>query len=301
MAPILTLLLSFVAGIILRRLPRSAPNGYHAINSWILNVALPALVLNAIHRITIRPHHILGASFFWFAFVLSASIAYLSYRRGWLSRQAAGCVGLCCGLGNTAFLGIPVMEAIGGPATAAPAVLADQLGVLPSLSFMAIPYALFMSGRNVSAKAILLRALTFPPFIALILALSTGGLPYPEPLVEALSRISATMTPLALASIGWQLNISSVRSYTKHIFLALGYKLALIPAVFIGVLLLGHYPFDLDQRVVIGQLGTPPMVTCAILASELDLEPQLAATLVGVGVLVGPLVMASFWWLTGHL
>jgi len=41
----------------------------------------------------------------------------------------------------------------------------------------------------------------------------------------------------------------------------------------------------------------PPMITAGIIAVEHDLEPELVALMVGVGIPLSFLTLAGWWWL----
>jgi hypothetical protein len=109
------------------------------------------------------------------------------------------------------------------------------------------------------------------------------------------------MTPLAFASIGWQLDLSAVAGHGVRLALGLGYKLLAAPAAALGVLMLLHPSLTLADRVVVAQCAMPPMVTAAVLAGDSRLDGPLAASMVAVGLLVGPLTVGLWWWLTGLL
>ncbi len=119
------------------------------------------------------------------------------------SPHRVGCLALVCGLGNTSFMGYPMMEALHGKAGLSIAVIADQLGCFPLLAAGGIVVASIYSGRGASLPAIARRVLTFPAFLALVAGVFVGlAEGWPEAVEKLLLQIGQTLTPLALFSVG---------------------------------------------------------------------------------------------------
>ncbi len=95
-------------------------------------------------------------------------IAILGRMLGW-SRQRIGALVLPCGLGNTSFMGYPMVEALRGESGLSLAVVADQLGCFPLLAAGGIVVASIFAGKRPSMGLVTRRIVTFPAFIALII------------------------------------------------------------------------------------------------------------------------------------
>lgn len=289
-------------GFLARRLDAVPPQTPRVLNGWVLFVSLPALVLETVHRAALEPRVFVGAAVLWALFGLSAGGAVLAVRRGWATRSIAGAFALSVGLGNTAFVGVPLIEALGGSAAIAPAALLDQLGSFLAFSLGAVPFAMAFSGAHVRPAFVLRRLITFPPFIALVLAFALRPIAFPDGLTTLLHRFSEMLTPLALVSIGWQLDLAALKQQAKPLALGLSWKLVVAPAVMLLVVLVTTgAPLTLTDKVAVAQAAMAPMVTAAVLAAEHGLAASLSAALAAVGAVISFATVPAWWALTERL
>ena len=264
------------------RFPEAAPV---ALNAFVLNVALPALVLRAVHGLTFAPGLLLAAATPWLVFAGSFALFQGLGGKLGLSRGTAACLVLTGGLSNTAFVGLPMTEALLGREALGVAVVVDQLGSFMVLGTLATLFAARASADvALGARALLKRLLLFPPFIALVVGLVLRPFHYPVWVDELLKRLGDMLTPLALFSVGFQLRLGRVRHHVRPLLLGLGYKQVLAPAVIaLLVLAIPGMP-ALTRQTIVLQAAMAPMVSGAILAAEHDLDPELSALMVGVGI-----------------
>ncbi len=276
----------FALGILVARFGRTPPGLTPALNWWVLNVALPALVLNLIPRLHFDPQLWFLAAAMWFVFLGAwALTAGVGRWRGW-SRARIGSLTLVAGLGNTAFTGYAIIEALRGQEGVTLAVVADQLGCFLALAIGGITVAAGYSGSSSRPRAIARRILTFPPFVSLIVAIvasTLGG--WPLALQSVFDRVGSTLTPLAVFSVGLQFSLKLSRSEVGGVAFALGWKLIAAPLlVYLFGLTVGIRGLVLAVAVL--QAGMAPMISAAILAEQHGLEPKVANATLGVGVLI---------------
>lgn len=301
MASLVLLLLCFLLGVGARRVTSLPSDGYKVLNGWVLNVALPALVLRSVHAISLRPSFALAALSVWLVFFIAAGAAVYFVRGRPDRAPVAGALALCAALPNTSFVGLPLLEALGGSETTGPAVIVDQLGAFSALFLFAVPLAMYLGGGRPSAGALLRRVFTFPPFLALVAAFALKPVMFPAPLEAVLARLADTMSLLALVSVGWQLDVSALEGRGRVIALGLAYKLVLAPALVLGMFVLAVGQLGLVERVAIAQVAMAPMVTAGVVASDNKLDAELAAGLIAVGVPLSLVTVPAWWWLLGHL
>jgi malate permease and related proteins len=204
---------------------------------------------------------------------------------GW-SRQRTGALILVCGLGNTAYMGYPLIEALHGKPGLALAVVADQIGTFPLLASAGIVVASIYSGRAPPPRLIIRRIATFPAFIALVVGILAGLLGgWPELLNGVFAPIGASLTPLALFSVGLQFTFHPDRGQLGAAGWGLGWKLLLAPLL---GWLLGTVTGVGGLVLAVGvlQAAMAPMVSAAILADEYELDPALANTVLGAGTVL---------------
>lgn len=292
----LVLLFAFLAaGAIARRLTRVPPWLPRGLNAWVLGVALPALVLGAVHELSFPPRLFVGAGALWLNFLVAAGAALAAVKWLGLSRAKAGALGLTAGLGNTAFVGVPLIRSLGGEEAVGYAVAFDQLGSFLVLPVLALPFAAALSGTRLTAGELARRLLGFPPFLAFAAALALRGVRFPQPVLDGLRLVSFTLSPAALLAVGLQLELGELSRWRRELAVGLTYKLLVAPALAGAVLAATGGPFDLLERVALCQAAMAPMVTGAVVALQRELEPTLASLMVGVGVLLS-LVTVPLWW-----
>jgi predicted permease len=269
-----------------------------SLNWWVLNIALPALVLELIPRVHFEAQLWFLPVAMWLVFAGAwALFALLGPLLGW-SRARIGAVILAAGLGNTALVGFPLIEALRGKDGMALAVLTDQLGCLIALAVGAITVAAIYSGSTPEPRTIVKRILYFPAFHAMILGFIVSALGgWPAELEGVFARVGATLTPVALFSIGAQFNLHLDRSRLGATAMALGWKLALAPIV-IYALGVAFGIEGLALTVAVLQAAMAPMVSTAILADQYGLEKDVTSMALGAGILIS---LFSIPWMSQFL
>ena len=296
MSNIILLVLCFVAGILLRRaklMPDSAPA---TLNSFIIHISVPALALLYIHELKFSGDIVLVMLMAWLHFALAAGFFWLVGRYMKFSRGTTGALILTGGMGNTAFFGLPMIEAYYGHQGIATGILIDQTGSFLVLSTLGIIVAgMYSSGRPTTAS-IVRNIVRFPPFIAMVVALLLLPVEYPEWLSAVLKRLGDTLAPLALLSVGLQLRLGHLWGNCCSLAFGLGFKLLLAPLVFylLYVQVLGAH--GLAIQVTLFEAAMPPMITAAILAQERNLDPELATLMVAVGLPLSFITLTGWWW-----
>lgn len=296
MTNLILLVACFLLGVGLhqtRRMPASAPA---ALNSFIIHISLPALTLLYIHDIRLEPAFAYAAIMAWLHFGLGAGFFWLAGRALHLPRPTIGALMLTGGLGNTSFLGLPMIETFYGHEGLATGIVADQLGSFLTLSTLGIITAGLYSTGAPDARAILRKIVLFPPFIALIVALVLIPVDYPLWATAVLKRLGDTLAPLALVSVGFQLRLGHLAGNGRNLMLGLAFKLLLAPFV-LYLLLAGVLGAKgLVAQVTLFEAAMPPMITAAIIAAEHDLDPQLANLMVAVGIMLSFFTLTGWWW-----
>lgn len=293
---IILLILCFVAGILLRRARLMPDNAPATLNSFIIHISVPALALLYIHELKFSGDIVLVMLMAWLYFGLAAGFFWLVGRYMKFSRGTTGALILTGGLGNTAFFGLPMIEAYYGHQGIATGILIDQTGSFMVLSTLGIIVAGMYSSGRPTAASIVRNILIFPPFIALVVALLLLPVEYPEWLSAVLKRLGDTLAPLALLSVGLQLRLGQLWGNCCALSIGLGFKLLLAPLVFylLYVQVLGAH--GLAIQVTLFEAAMPPMITAAILAQERDLDPELATLMVAVGLPLSFITLTGWWW-----
>ncbi|MEJ1960178.1 MAG: AEC family transporter [Gammaproteobacteria bacterium] len=256
------------------------------LNWWVINIALPALVLDLIPGVKMDPHLWFMPVAMWLVFLGGwGFVAFVGGRLGW-SNARIGAAALSAGLGNTALVGFPLIEMLRHKEGLALAAFADQLGCSIALAVGGITIAAIYGGGRPQPRVIVRRVLLFPPFLALVAGIIVGLLGGWPPVAESfVARIGATLTPVALFSIGLTFRLRMSRERLGAASLALGWKLAIAPVVIFALAtLLGVQGLVLAVAVL--QAAMAPMASVSILCQQYGLETEVANAALGAGLAI---------------
>lgn len=307
MANFIVIVVCLVLGFVVRRAGGFARAQVRPLNFVILWMSLPALVLAELPEIFARgvlSRDVLAlASMPWLVFTFTLLVALAIGRALKWSRGTTGAVALTAGLGNTSFVGFPLIEMFYGKDAVSLAIVVDQPGTFLALSTAGIAVASVFSAKGVSIPHALKRMFTFPPLLAVVASASWAafGLPREGALPTAFERLGTTLVPLALVSVGWQidLDLARWRARSREIAIGLGLKLVLSPLLVYLV-----YSALLDRaslvfQVVVLEAAMAPMITAAVVAGEMDLDGELAQLLLGLGIPLSFVTVTGWWWWLG--
>lgn len=284
-------------GIVLQNVKRFPKNTYKILNWIVIYICLPALALYYIPKIKWSNDLLFPISVAWIGFVVSYLLfSLLGKKFGW-SKKLVGCLIITAGLGNTSFLGFPIIQALYGEEGMKTAILVDQPGSFVVLSTLGILVATLFSSGSPNGFHIAKKILFFPPFITFILAcvMNILGFDFHEYVEFVLQKIGSTMTPLAMLSVGLQLRFDRKSQHWKFLGLGLLYKLVITPAMFylLYVVLLQQHTKSI--QVAIMESAMAPMITACILASSHGLKPRLSSMMIGFGIPIS-FVTLLFWY-----
>lgn len=298
----LVIFVCLIAGILCKKLRHFPANSAQTLNSFIIFLSLPALVFSQVPQLLVtmdfQGNWWVPVSMAWICFLLALIFfSYLGKRWQW-SRAKTGALILTAGLGNTSFVGFPILEALIGPEAIPIGILVDQPGSFLVLSTLGIFVAALYSGNKVTSGFITKRVLTFPPFIALVISgvWAASGLYGFEVISPLFSKVSATLVPLALFSVGFQLrfDLKVLQKRWIPLSVGLGFKLILVPiffSFFYMKLLKGD---DLVTHVTVLESAMATMITSAVVATEFNLDSEMANLMVGIGIPLS-LISVPLW------
>lgn len=291
------LVVCLVAGAALRYF-KLAPDGAHSgINTVIIYVSLPAVILVQVHALDYQPSMAFAAAMPWVLFLVGALAFGLIGRALKLPRTTTGALIVMGSLGNTSFVGLPMIEAFYGAKWMPVGIIVDQLGTYLVLSTIGILVICLYSEGAVTGREIAKRLVTFPPLIALLFAILLAPVAYPTWLTSTLTRLGGTLAPLALLSVGLQLRLSALRGNGGLLAAGLGYKLLLAPvvaaAVLVGVLGLRGPATD----VTLFEAGMAPQIGGSIVAMQYGLDAKLITLMVSVGTIVSFATLPGWWYM----
>lgn len=286
MSNLILLFVCLIIGIVLKK-SKIIPDNFHtSLNAFVINISLSAFSLYYISKIELNSSVIYSVLVVWIGiFAAILFFAGLGKIFGWKS-SLIGALIMCAGFGNTSFVGIPLIQAMYGEEGLKTVMLVDQPGFI-ALSTVGILVANFYSGSKDSLLKHLSKILKFPPFIAFVIALllNVFSIEIPKDFDEVLMKLGATTVPLALVSVGSQMQWKKIEKKEGfHLFIGLLFKLVLLPLL---ILVIYKYIFHQSGDVIdicILEAAMAPMITAAIIASAHDLEPKFCNLMVAVGI-----------------
>jgi predicted permease len=299
MENLLLVFVSLLMGIGMQRVASFPKNGHLALNQYIINIALPALALYYIPSLQVAIDLLYPLLVAWIGFGLSFLFFYtLGKRLGW-SNKLIGCLVLTAGLGNTSFVGFPIIQALYGEEGLQTAIIVDQPGTFVVMTTLGVLTAGFFARGENNSRAIVKKIVLFPPFIAFVLAclMNVVQLDFVGEMKYVFKTLGATITPVALVGVGLQLKIDVKNKHWRFLSLGLLFKLILTPLFFLVVykVLLGGNSLAVDVSIM--EAAMAPMITGAILASNYGLKPKLSAMMVGVGIPLSFITLTMWYFI----
>ena len=268
----------------------AVPEGLpHKLNLFAIRFVFPAIILLSVPKLELSEGIYFAILSPWLCILITIIAVMLLSRLFHWSREIEGALLILAALGNTGFLGLPMIKVFFGLEHLALAVVFDQLGTFIAVTtYATILVAIYSGDGQVSAKSIIKKVIFFPPFVTLIVAfLIPAGLLVPaEPLLEI---VALGVIPITMLSIGMQFNFKVDKRYLNPLVIGLTLKMLLMP---IAIAFIG-YALSISEviwQTSVFQSATPPMVTGAVLLTAHNIAPKFTASMLGFRT-----ILALFW------
>lgn len=284
-------------GIVLQKVKWVPSISHKVLNNIVIYICLPALALYYIPKIEWSRELLFPISVAWIGFIVSyLFFSFLGIRLGW-SKKLTGCLIITAGLGNTSFLGFPIIQALYGEEGLKTAILVDQPGSFVVLSTLGILVATLYSTGSPNGFHIAKKIVFFPPFITFLVAclMNIFDFDFHQYIQFGLQKVGSLMTPLAMLSVGLQLRFDKRSQHWKFLGLGLLYKLILTPALIYLLYVVILHQHSKTIQVAIMESAMAPMITASILASSHGLKPRLSSMMIGFGIPLS-FITLIFWY-----
>ena len=221
-----------------------------------------------------------------------------------VSVEEAAVESQCAVIGNTGFLGVPMLVVLLGPQAAGPVLLVLAIDLIVFSSLITLIITARREGRmSLGLFRVLGVGLLKNPMIVsmgLGLAWSATAVPVPAPVNEFLALLGAAATPGALFAIGASLATKSAERWEVAGWLSFC-KLILHPAaVAVAALWLFDVP-PASAGVMIAAAALPVAGNVYILAQHYGVAPQRVSSSILISTAVSILtVSAVIAWVTGE-
>ncbi|WP_444994827.1 AEC family transporter [Aliikangiella sp. IMCC44359] len=273
----------------------------HYINTFVIYVCLPAIVLLKIPSLQFDHQLLLPVMLPWVAIIFAALFILLANKIFHWQRPTVGCLLMLCCFGNTSFFGFPMVNAFFGEQGLPYAIVYDLFGSFLGLAIVGnIVIALYSEEGHFNFYAVVRKVILFPPLIAVLLSLCLKGWIYPAWLEYLLVVISWLLVPSTMFLVGMHMSFNIPSEIIKPLQFSLFLKLFLLPIIIWGLsaLWIKQVPTEsLAMSVSIFEAAMPPMVTASVMAIHANLESKLAATAVGVGLLLSCMTLTGWYFI----
>ncbi|BFU78980.1 AEC family transporter [Arcobacter sp. 15-2] len=299
MGTFIFILFLMLLGYTLKKLKIFPEQTSQVLNLFIIYISLPAIIINEVPKITFSSEIMIPVFIAWVTTILGAISILVFSKLFKLNRNTTGALLLVAVLGNTSFIGIPMVSHYFGTEGLPYVIIYDQMGTFLALStYGAVVVAIYSDngGAKVSVQNVLKKIFKFPPFISLLIAFALNGIEFNADVSKALSTLGNTLIPLALISVGYNLQLKIPKKDISPFILGIVNKLILLPTfAFIIVHIFDFEGFITDITLLESAMG--PMITAGVVASMAGLAPKLVSSILGYGIFISIATIAAVYQL----
>lgn len=302
-----------MAGVALRRSFGPMPSVVRRADQWVINIALPSLIVSQMVAIDWDDRVMFPIATAWWVMSLSVVVVLTMARLRTWSHQFTGALLLVAVLGNTSFLGLGVVESVLGENSLPSAVAYDQPGTFLALAtwgaFVATAYGRRDSddgnlSTSTRLRSLVRRLFTFAPFVALLASVPLRWLTIPEPVFDIARMLGRTVAPVAMCAVGVRFVTSWSRRIAPVVLSGLALKMLLAPLFAVALTMVWKLNADVDAVAIhaaVTQASAPPMITAGIVAISAGCDEELVTSMLGWGTLCGFIWMPFVATAVSHL
>lgn len=277
---LITIFLLIIPGIVFQKKKLITQEQGRGINSIIVNLTWPCLVIDAMQmeysrQILEDSAYVMGICLLVFAMIFVLTILIAKAANIHSKRRYLMCFMLL--FGNTGFIGIPVMKALYGGKTIFYAAIIELIN---DVLIFTVGVLLIQKSAGANPK-MQWRELLSPGMVGVILGLLLFLLriTLPDMIGNAVEMLGNATTPLTMFMIGMQLGELKWKDILgdMEVYLVSFFKLLFIPIVVLAVLRLTKGSFSLLEKTVILSFAMPVGSVAAIFTKQYRGEAEFAA------------------------
>ena len=290
--------LMMVLGVVFRKLGWFDRDLAKKINSFVFHILLPMLLFQQLAEADLS--QLWDGRFVLFCLCASSAAVAASWLLGrlWRDRSVRAEFIQASFRGNTALLGVALLQNMYGDAQAAPLML---LGCVPLYNVMAVVVLSLLregEGETPTVGRTVRDILTNPILIAIVLGLawSALGLTMPPIMAKTVGNLAGMASPLGLMSIGATFEMKRVLGRSGPVAAAAGLKLVGFCAVLLPVaVLLGFRGQELAAICIM--LGSSTAVSSYVMAVAMGHEGVITSGAVMLTTLLSGFTLTGWVWL----
>ncbi len=299
----------FVIGLLAARFGSVSRAVPERINALIINLALPAMILLKVPALVLDKNALVPVASAWLVILGTAFIIWIFGKLYDWPARTLGALLLVVPLSNTAYLGLPLLNALTNDTVVAYGALYDQFGTFLGLSVYA-PVIVALLGGAAQGQAnsesifgvvptILKRLFSFVPFPVLLIAatLMTADT-LPAWTEQPLNLLSLTMGPLAAFIVGFSLRFTVPATLRMPLYVGVGVRLLIAPAL---VLLATRF-FSVAEPAATAsvlQAAMPSMITAGLVGIAAGFSERLIIAMLSVSTVLSLVTLGTLFWSLG--
>lgn len=283
---IVSFLILIFLGFFLKKIKFLNDSEGELLRKILFNVSLPSLVMYSIITSNFTGNFykiffIVPLSMI-IQFLISFSIGSVYFK----DKKELATLILISVMGNTAFLGYPLVEMFFGSKNLPFGIFYDQVHFYTFLILIypLITYISKSGNRNIKSSLIT------PPVIAFIVSLILRNFLIPQVVVESLNILKQSVTPLVLLYLGINLDLNISKKDLSYLIPVIILKLIVLPYITFYISIF----FKVDpiiQNVSLLQSMMPTMMATIIFGSQIGLNKKIIAKAVGITTILSSITI----------
>ncbi len=265
------------------------------LSKLLLNVILPCALFHFLTSAELPLRDVWPTVWFTIAqFVCFAALGWAIAALCRVRAELRPLIALALAFANSGNFGLPVAQ-LAFP----PDYLLHQTLIVSLHSIAIVPYGVLLLARQSGGLGQSIRALlTSPMLLAVAAGIMVKGFDIELPLMitHPIKIISGAYIAIALFTLGAQLAETRFSLSHAPVWLAVGLKMLLAPALTWGVLLLIGFEAGLIDLLVVAA-AAPVGILMAIFATEYERAPDIAGAMVLISTVLSPITVTAWIWL----
>ena len=283
---VISFLTIILIGFILKKINFFNEKDGEVLKKIIFNISLPALIFVSITSSKFEGNFYLLFIMVPLAIVIQVSLLFITGLLLKVDRKLRASIILSGLMGNTAFLGYPLIEHVLGSTALPYGILFDQINFYFFLIVL-FPILAHIGGGD---RGRIKKFFISPPFFAFITGLIMRNFAIPNLIMEPLILLKHTISPLVMLYLGINLELNIKPRELKYLLPVSIFKLLVFPFIILSIsLLLKLESFILKPALLQGMM--PTMMASTIFGVEMGLDKKLLTKGVAFTTILSPLTL----------
>lgn len=283
---IVSFLILIFLGFFLKKIKFLNENEGELLRKILFNVSLPSLVIYSIITSNFTGNFYKIFLIVPLSMIIQFIIAFLIGNVYFKDKKELATLILISVMGNTAFLGYPLVEMFFSTKSLPLGIFYDQIHFYTFL-ILIYPLLTFISkSENRSLKS----SFITPPVIAFLLSLILRNFFIPQVVIESLNMLKQSVTPLVLLYLGINLDLNISKKDLFFLIPVIILKLIVLPYITLYISNLFKVE-SIIKNVSLLQSMMPTMMATIIFGSQIGLNRKIIAKAVGITTIISSITI----------